>query len=115
MPGRIIERTVTIADGESLSEEINLGDVVLVAIQPDSAWNTNIISFKGRTEDNALGDLKHEGTEVVAAGVVALDYITLNPAKFAGIKYLQVRSGDTGTPANQSGDSILTLVLRGIQ
>ena len=114
MPGRTVERTVTIADSASLSEEIDLGSAVLVALQPDSGWNTNAISFQSRGEDNALGTLKYEGVEVSAAAVVALDMITFSPSKFAGVRYLKVRSGTAGSAVNQTGDSILTLILRGM-
>ena len=114
MPGRTIERTVTIADSASLSDEIDLGDAVLVALQPDSGWNTNAISFQARGVDNALGTLKYEGVEVSAAGVVALDTVTFSPSKFAGVRFLKVRSGTAGSAVNQTGASVVTLILRGM-
>lgn len=114
MPGRVIERTVTILAGASLSEEINIGDAVLVGVQPDSTWTTAAISFLSRTENNALGDLKFEGTEVSALTIAAEEYVGFSPTKFPSIQFLQVRSGISGAAVNQVIDSIVTLVLRAI-
>ncbi|KKM64769.1 hypothetical protein LCGC14_1498010 [marine sediment metagenome] len=114
MPGAIIERTVTILDGQSLSEEITIEDAVLVSIQPDSAWNTAAISFQARTTDNALGDIKFEGSELTANAIAAEEYVTFTPGKFAGVQFLKVRSGTSAAAVNQTGDSVITLILRGI-
>lgn len=114
MPGALITRTVTILNGQSLSEEITIEDSVLVAIQPDSGWNTAAISFQARSGDNSLGTLKFEGSELTANAVEAEDYVTFTPGKFAGTQHLKVRSGTSGSAVNQTGDSILTLTLRGI-
>jgi len=114
MPGRTIERTVTIADSASLSDEIDLGDAVLVALQPDSAWDTNAVSFQARGADPALGTLKYEGVEVSFAAVAAEDFVTFSPSKFAGVRFLKVRSGTAGSAVNQSGASVVTLILRGM-
>lgn len=112
--GKIVERTVTILNGQSLSEEIFIGDAVVVAVQPDSAWNTAAISFQGRTENNALGTLKFEGSELIATAIDSEEYVTFTPGKFAGVEYLKVRSGTNGAAVNQTGDSVITLILRGI-
>lgn len=114
MPGPIIERTVTILDGESLSGEVEIGDTVLVAIQPDDGWNTAAISFQARSENNALGDLKFEGSELTANAIEAEEYVTFTPGKFAGVQFLKVRSGTSASAVSQTGDSVITLILRGI-
>ncbi len=112
--GKLIERTVTITNGNSLSSEIFIGDTVLVSLQPDAGWNTAAITFQGRTEDNILGDLKFEGTELSFAAIAASEYVTVSPSKFAGVLYLAIRSGTSASAVNQTGDSVITLILRGI-
>ena len=114
MPGALIKRTVTILNGASLSDEITIEDAVLVAVQPDSGWNTAAISFQARSGDNALGDLKFEGSELTAPAIEAEDYVTFTPGKFAGVQFLKLRSGTSGSVVNQTGDSVITLTLRGI-
>jgi len=114
MPGALITRTVTILDGASLSDEITIEDSVLVAIQTDSGWDLAAISFQARSGGNALGDLKFEGSELTANAIAALDYVTLTPGKFAGVQFLKLRSGTSGAAVNQTGDSVITLTLRGI-
>ena len=114
MVGRLIERTVTVANGQSLSEEIDIGDAVLVALQVDSGWNDASITFQAKMLDGTLGALKFEGAEVTFTTVKANEYVTISPTKFAGVQKLKVRSGTLASAVNQTGDSVVTLLLRGI-
>ena len=114
MAGKLIERTVTILGGANLSDEIDIGDAVLVAVQPDIAWDTNTISFQSRSEKNSLRTLKFEGSEIVAASIVGQEFVTFSPTKFAGVRFLKVRSGVKGASINQTNETVITLILRGI-
>lgn len=103
---------VTIAASGSLSEEIELGGRVPVAIRMPGVWTTANLTFSsspasGSTFLNKYDDAGAEYT--VAAG--ASREIPLNPNAFLGGSYLKLRSGTSGTPVNQAVAATLGVVL----
>lgn len=105
--------SVSIANGASLSDAGNLGPFRLVGIVMPATWTAANLTFQvsddaGTTYNNLYDDL---GTEVTVTAA-ASRYIALDPAVFAGINYLKVRSGTSGSAVNQGGDRTITLVTR---
>lgn len=109
-------RSLTLAvitSGVSLSTAVNIDPYRLVGIAMPATWTAANLTFQashdnGTTYNNLYDDLGTEMTVTAAAS----RYITLDPAVFAGINYLKVRSGTSGTPVNQGGDRTITLVTR---
>jgi hypothetical protein len=117
-----IVKKVTIANGTSLSDEVDMSGLQLVAIQMPSGWTTANLTFQAGvivsqdgkntiTYGNVLDD---GGTEVVVTAA-ASGFITIRPtvaAALRGIKFLKVRSGTSATPVNQAAARIITLSFR---
>jgi hypothetical protein len=102
-----------IANGASLSGAVAIHPNSLVGIVMPADWTAANLTFQVSHDDgttfNNLYD--KDGTEVT---VTAADdrYITLEPALWAGIRHLKVRSGTAGTPVNQGAARTLQLVAR---
>lgn len=117
VPGRSFVKTVTIANGASLSGAIDLGDYTLVGLITDSAWDTNTMSF---AVSDAIGGTYvplhslTSGAEVVTGSIVASKWFAADPADFAGVQYLKVRSGTSAAAVNQSGATVITLICRAV-
>lgn len=117
--GNVTFVTATIADGASLSDAVDLGaGLSLVGIVVPSTWTAAPISFAASL--TLVGTYyplyTAAGAEVVTgsiAGGTAV-WIALDPADFAGIRYLKLRSGTVAAPVTQSGGDTLVLVVRAI-
>ena len=108
----MITRTVTIANGASLSSALtDVDGASLVGIVMPAAWTTANLTLQFSHDDTAYNNVyADDGVEVtIIAG--ASQYIRLNPADFLGANAVKVRSGTSGTPVNQGGDRVITLVL----
>ena len=104
--------TATIANGVALAGAVELGGSALVGIQMPAAWTaanlTAQISVDGTTYQDMYDD---EGNEVTITAA-ASRFIQLIPSEWAGVHYIKLRSGTTGTPVNQGAARTLTLVVR---
>lgn len=116
VPSRILSDTVTIASAASLSGAINLGGRAPVGILMPAAWTAASLTFQASLDGVTFGNVyAPDPTGVQAEVEHATDvdrWVTLFPDQFAGARYLKVRSGTAGTPANQGAERILTVVLR---
>lgn len=106
--------TFTIANGGTESSELDLSDAVLVALQMPSGWTAADITFKARPDDRATAQTVKRGdgtTTAIAALTVktpsANDYIVLNPADTAGLKYVTLVSS-----ASQGAERQIRAVVR---
>lgn len=103
---------LTIASGASLSDQIRLSPKcpALRGIQMPGTWTTaNLTALRsaGGTTYGPLYDMW--GTQItITVPPVALAYIRLDLADWAGTKYLQLRSGTADTPVNQGGTRLIT-------
>lgn len=114
--------TATIASGQSLSAQVNLGDKQLVAIVMPSGWDAADLTFQASADGGTTwGELF--ATDGLAADAVAAIqihlpaaslYIAIDPDQLRAINCLKVRSGTSGAPVNQTAGRALTLVIRGV-
>ncbi len=111
----IASRTFVIASGVSLSAEIDIEGFDIVAIIMPATWTAANLTFQGATATGGtFQDLYDDsGTEIIvtaaAARVLALDP---KRAEISALRFIKVRSGDTGTPVNQAAERTLTLILK---
>jgi hypothetical protein len=105
--------TATILNGAALSDTIDTQGFPLVGIRMPAAWTAANLTFKSDPAAAAsVADVYDEaGTEVVVTAAAAR-FIQIPASKLTGVRFLQVRSGTTGTPVNQGGDRTLQLVIR---
>ncbi|MDR3560479.1 MAG: hypothetical protein P4N59_03410 [Negativicutes bacterium] len=110
--------TTTIQSGQPLSDEIDLGNEQLVAIQMPTGWDAANISFQASMALAANGgiyqDLYNDGGNEVIVVAAASRCIAINAAalSIAPLRYIRIRSGSTGTPVNQTAARILSLILK---
>lgn len=109
--------TVTIANGAALSGAADLLGNSLVGVQMPSTWTAASLSF-----DVSIDGSTYTALYIVNSSMAATEYaitspaasygISLDPAIFAGWRFVKVRSGTSGSPVNQGGARTMTLVVR---
>ena len=111
LPINLTTQTVTIANGTSLSGSVGLGANTLVGIFMPAAWAAAGLSFQMSLDGSTFGDV-HSSSAELTYTAAAGQYIAIDPALWRGINLVKVRSGISGTPVNQTADSVITLVTR---
>lgn len=118
--------TATIADSASLSGAVRIqypdngsnSYTTLCGIIVPSGWTTAVISFAaGLTAAGTFYPVYNAaGAEVVTGSITGgtAVWVALDPADFAGIPFIKIRSGTAGAAVAQSGGDGLTLVVRGV-
>lgn len=115
--GRKTYATVTVTTAATgLSNVIDLGGLSPRTLEMSTAWTAGNITFMGAV--NSTGTMSSvrtstagtELTHVTTAGYV----LSFNPNNFAGLRYLQIRSGTTATPVVQAAERTLYLGLAGV-
>src|SRR5262249_33926456 len=101
-------------NGTAISPAVDLTQYSLVGLVMPSGWTAANVTFQGSVDNTNYFDLYDSGAEVNLGAAAASRYLLLNPATFAGLRYVNVRSGTGGTPVTQGDDRVLRLVLRGL-
>lgn len=102
--------TFTVADNASLSAGVFVGGQMLLALSIPSTWVTaTVVTFQAAMEADGEAPTyqnvyKDDGTEY-SVTVAASRHVRLDPAKFAGIRWLKIRSGSSGAAVNQTEDT----------
>lgn len=102
----------TIANGQSLSDAIDLGGLRLVSIVMPSAWTAANLTFQVSHDGTTYNNLYDAGGSEVTTTAAASRYIYLDPAFWSGIRFLKVRSGTSGAAVAQGAERLVTLVCR---
>lgn len=111
-PRKLDRKTVTIANGASLSGAIDLGAGTLVGIEMPAAWDAADLTFQTSSDNTAFQDYYDAaGTEVTVSADASRN-IKLDAADYAGAGQLKVRSGTSDTPVNQTAERTIVLILR---
>ena len=107
---------VTIAAGQSLSPEIDIGAWTLVGIQMPASWTAAGLSFQVSFDGGAtwLEHYNAAGTETTFT-VGASQYIAVDPLLWRGVSAIKVRSGTAASPVAQTGGATLNLIARTVQ
>lgn len=105
--------TATIAAGNALSPEVDLGTGTLVGITMPSAWTVAVITFQVTTDGGATwNEMTTSAGAAVSFTVAASQYIAVDPALWRGINAIKVRSGTVGAAVNQIAQATLVLITR---
>lgn len=110
---QILTTTVTIANGASLSDAADLDQYTLAAVVLPGTWTAAGLTFQVTYDGTNYFDLSDyfDGEVTVSSTIaVASKAISLRPSQFLRVAGVKVRSGTSGTPVNQGGARILTLV-----
>jgi hypothetical protein len=103
--------TVTIANSASLSGAVDLKGRKLVAIIMPSAWTAASLTFQGSVNDTDYFNV-YDGATERSIAVAASYYSALAIGDWVGFRYIKIRSGTAGTPVNQGGARVITLVVQ---
>lgn len=108
----------TIASGATgLSAAVHLGGpdrgTALVAIQMPATWVAANLTFQaGETQSGTFYNVyAADGTEVVVTASTSR-WIILDPADFASVVWIKVRSGTAATPVDQTATRTINLITR---
>ena len=113
MPQLQVENA-TIANGASQSQAIDLDGFVPVGLLLPSAWTAAAITFLASGDNTTFVPVyEADGTELTATASTSRQ-VVLDPAKFAGIRYLKLRSGTASAAVNQGADRVIGVISRPI-
>lgn len=105
----------TIADGQSLSGIVDLAGSSLVGIMTSAGWATADLTFQTCPDSTTCANYCDvQGAEIVISSVAASSYRALDPSDFAGVRFVRVRSGTSGSPVAQSGGDNVSLIVRAL-
>lgn len=104
-------QTVTIANGQSLSGNIDL-PAAMFGIDMPATWTAADLTFQVSPDGVTFNDLYDEtAAEVVVRAAAARSIRFSNPGQWLAIRTLRVRSGTAAAPVAQGGARTLTLCL----
>lgn len=104
-----------IAAGSAVSAPVSVGSFRLFGLVMPAAWTAAVITFLVSFDGGATWSNMYDknGAEIsVAAGVSR--YIALDPAEFAAVPMIKLRSGTAAAPVNQVAAASISLILRSI-
>lgn len=108
--GRTTLYTASIAAGASLSDAVNLDDKRVHQILVPTGWNPAALTFDVSPDGTTwyeLSDMSAPHQSGVLAGGQAL---IVEPAIFAGLRHIRIRSGTRASPVPQAAARELGLV-----
>lgn len=94
--------SVSIDSNGTVSDSVDLKDNRVIGFVPDTAWTTATITFKtwNPVTSEWVNLIEDDGTEM-SFTFNDSSFTAVTPTKFAGVRYLKVRSGTSGTPVAQ--------------
>ncbi len=104
----------TIAASASLSDAVDLSGTTLTGYILPSVWNTADITLQASADGTSFLDLYDQFGNEMSHSVVADRYVIVNPADFASIRFIKIRSGTSATPVTQTAQRLITLVTRSV-
>jgi hypothetical protein len=100
--------TATIANGATDSGEIDLAGCTLCGVFLPAEFDGTALKFKAASAAGGTFVAVVDGAGAdVSKTCAASKYLPLNPADFAGVRFLKLTAGTA-----QTGDSVLTLAVR---
>lgn len=109
---RPIELPVTISNGQSFSNVVDIGNKTVIGIVMPGSWTAANLTMQVSTDGTTYNDVYDSaGTEKTYTAAVSR-YIIIDPADFIGAKYIKVRSGTAAATVNQGAERIIKLITK---
>ena len=106
--------TATIAASAALSGAVYIGAGRVVGIVTPSGWDAADITFQASVDGVTYNDVYIDSADTeVTIQAAASRHIRL-ATPLAGVPWLKVRSGTTGSPVNQADAVVVTVVVESI-
>lgn len=103
--------TVTIADGQSLSDAADLGDGTLLGVAVPAGWGgPTVVTFQGSPDGVTFSDIQDGAGEYATVALAAGQAVAVDPAWFRPFRYVKVRSGTAAIPVAQAGGDAVTVM-----
>jgi hypothetical protein len=118
-PGSVFQKdpltqtSLVISNGTSITAALDCLGVMPVGIFLPAAWTAAVMTFQVSPDNSNWYNLYDKVGEV-SYPAAASEWLALDPAQFAGVRYLKCRSGTSGTPVNQLAERSLGVVLRSV-
>lgn len=108
------QSNATIANGESLSNTIDLDKNTLVAIHMPALWTAANITLQGSENGTTFDNLFDRFGNEITYNVAGARMITIPPAELYGIRYIRLRSGTSAVPVNQGAARTIVLITKAV-
>lgn len=93
---------VTIANGESQSNVVDLTDMALIGITMPSAWTAAAITLLAAdTQGGTYTPVHDSGGTEISFTVAQSRHVTIDPDVTRSLRFVKLRSGNTAVPVNQ--------------
>ena len=103
----------TILNGQSQSQEIDLGESQLVGLVMPATWTAaNLTILAASSPGGTFNPLHDEGGTEITITAAAARQISISSAKLQGARFIKVRSGTSGAPVNQAADRQIQLLVK---
>jgi hypothetical protein len=99
--------TLTIAASGTESGSLDLYGTTLVGLYMPAAWSVADLSFKASSDNTTFYDVYRDSGSSASITTAASRYVALDPADFAGVRFLKLVSS-----ATQSASRVITVVSR---
>jgi hypothetical protein len=110
MPPAILP--VTITNGTSLSTAAQIGVAQLVGIELPTMTSA-ALSFQASSDGVTWRELfNSDGTTATSVAASTGDRFVQAPAALAGVPWVKVRSGTSGSPVNQGADRTINVIAK---
>jgi len=96
------QKTATIANGQTVSDAVYIGDKLPVTLLMPAAFTGATVSFQGSL-DGATYQAVNVGGAAYSETVTASKNVTLDPSVFAGFRYVKVVSASAEAAARSVG------------
>jgi hypothetical protein len=111
--------TLTITNGTSVSQSIDLDVRGLVGFIAPAAWTAAALNIEVSADRSTWatgGLLDGSGAPVSSwSAVTPLAAYAVDPVSMLPWRYVRFRSGTSASPVNQAADRVFTLVLRALE
>ena len=115
LTGRTTTKTATIANGASLSGEVNIEDYQFIAIKMPADWTPANLTFQAsNVSGGTFYDVYNDAGDEITALAAATRIITIdvNSLGLAPLSFIKIRSGTSATAVAQGAERTLTLILK---
>ena len=106
-----VTRTATIAESGNLSNAVTIDESMLLGLVLPSSWTTADLTLQASADGTNFANVYDAAGTEVTIKAAASRYVTLDPASFAGMTAIKLRSGTSGSPVNQGGERSITVVV----
>jgi hypothetical protein len=102
--------TAAIASSGSVSQSLALHNRRPLAIQTPSALTGTAITFRCSYDESTWANLYDDTGTEISVTVSTSRYIALDPSKFAGCEFIQLRSGTNASPTAEGAAREIKLI-----